>query len=111
MQQNSIHCYCDEEHDINCAADMRNALLERPVRGLTAFVCAIDETKKNLKVNKIDGLSKLHNFKHDEKGLRIWKAYDIGPGKLIPFDDLVVKQQDATGLFSVVYLPNTIKLQ
>ena len=96
--KSSIRCYCDEGHDINCAADMRTALLERPVRGVTASVCAIDEEKKNLKVNKIHGFSKLHNFKYDEKGLRVWKAYDIGPGKLIPFDDLVVKQQDSTGL-------------
>ncbi|KAK2561892.1 hypothetical protein P5673_015292 [Acropora cervicornis] len=31
--------------------------------------CAIDEKKNNLKVNKIDGLSRLHNFTWDDKGL------------------------------------------
>ena len=77
---------------------MRTALLERPVRGVSASVGAIDEKKNNLKVNKIDGFSKLHNFAYDEKGLRVWRAYDIGQGKLIPFDDVVVEQQEATGL-------------
>ena len=77
---------------------MRTALLKRPVRGVSASVCAIDEKKNNLKVNKIDGFSKLHNFAYDEKGLCVWRAYDIGQGKLIPFDDVVVEQQEATGL-------------
>ena len=51
-----------------------------------------------LKVNKIDGFSKLHNFTYDDKGLRVWRAYDIGPGKLIPFGDVVVEQQEVTAL-------------
>ena len=96
--KSSIRCYCDEGHDINCAANMRTALLERPVRGVNASVCVIDERKNNLKVNKIDGFSKFHNFTYDDKGLRVWRAYGIGPGKLIPFDDVVVEQQEATGL-------------
>ena len=64
--KSSIRCYCDEGHDINCVANMRNALLERPVRGVSASVCAINEKKNNLKVNKIDGLSKFHNFTYDD---------------------------------------------
>ena len=97
--KSSIRCFCDEGHDINCTANMRTALLERPVRGrVSASVCAIDEKKNNLKVNKIDCFSKLHNFTWDDKGLRVWRAYDVGPGKLIPFDDVLVQQQEATGL-------------
>ena len=85
--KSSIRCYCDEGHDINCAANMRTTLFERPVR--IASVCVIDEKKNNLKVNKIDGFSKLHNLTCDDKGLRVWRSYDIGPGKLIPSDDVV----------------------
>ena len=80
-----IHCYCDEGHDINCAGNMRTALLERTVRGVSVSVRVIDEKKKNLNVNKIDGFSKLHNFTYDDKGLRVWRAYDIGPGKVTNF--------------------------
>ena len=61
-------------------------------------MCVIDEKKNNLKVNKLDGFSKFHNFTYDDKGVRVWRAYDIGPGKLIPFYDVVVQQQEATGL-------------
>ncbi|KAL9961193.1 hypothetical protein ACROYT_G030093 [Oculina patagonica] len=76
---------------------MRTALLEHPVRGVTASVCAIDEKKNTLKVNKIDGLSKLHNFAYDDKGIRVWRAYGIGPGKLLSFDDVITEQQGKTG--------------
>ena len=96
--KSSIRRYCDEGHDINSATNMRTALLERPVQGVSASVCAIDEKKNNLEVNKIDGFSKLHTFTWDNKGLRVWRAYDIGPGKLTSFDDVVVEQQEATGL-------------
>ena len=54
--------------------------------------------KEQSQVNKIDGFSKFHNFTYDDKGLRVWRAYGIGPGKLIPFDDVVAEQQEATGL-------------
>ncbi|KAL9969858.1 hypothetical protein ACROYT_G022126 [Oculina patagonica] len=95
--KSSIRCYCDEGHDINCAVDMRTALLERPVRGVTASVCAIDEKKNTINVNKINGLSKLHNFAYDDKGIRVWRAYGIGPGKLISLDDVITEQQGKTG--------------
>ena len=30
--------------------------------------------------------------------MRIWRAYGIGQGRLIPYQDLIVKPQDPTGL-------------
>ena len=89
-RKSSINCYCHEGHDMNCAANMRIAL-KRPVQGVSAPVCVVDEKKNNLTVNKIDGFSKLHNFTHDDKCLLVRRACDIRPGKLIPFDDVVVK--------------------
>ena len=88
--KSSIRRYCDEGHDKTCAAHMRTALLERPVRGVTASVCAIDEKKKTLSIQKINGFSKLHNFKYDDKGLRVWRAYWVGPGKLIPLENVII---------------------
>lgn len=37
---------------------------------------------------KLEGLSLLFNFRYEEDGLRSWKAYKIGPGKLIPWSKL-----------------------
>ena len=66
-----IRRYCNEGHDILTAADMRRALSERPVKGTSASVCVVDETKKTLEVNKIEGFSKLHNIQFEEKGIRV----------------------------------------
>ena len=65
-----IRRYCNEGHDILTATDMRRALSERPVKGTSACVCAVDEAKNTLEVNKIDGFSKLHNFQIEEEGIR-----------------------------------------
>ncbi len=32
---------------------------------------------------KIEGIRFLNNFRYDSKGIRVWKAYGIGPGKLL----------------------------
>ena len=42
----SIRWYFNEGHDILCAEDMRTALSERPVRGMSTCVCAVHEEKK-----------------------------------------------------------------
>lgn len=94
----SIRSYRNEGHDIACAKDIYTALLERPIRGVTTAVCAIDENKKSIKVKNIEGFSKLHNFTYERKGLRVRRAYGIGPGKLLPYDDVVINPQEADGL-------------
>ena len=96
--KSSIRRYCNEGHDVLSAKDTRTALSERPVRGTTACVYSIDETKQELEVNKIDGFSKYHNFKFEEDGIRVWKAYGIGQGKLILYRDTIPKPQGPTGL-------------
>ena len=37
---------------------------------------------------KWDRISALKNFQFEEKGIRVWKAYKIGPGKLVPWKDI-----------------------
>ena len=37
---------------------------------------------------KWDGISALNNFQFEERGIRVWKAYKIGPGKLVPWKDI-----------------------
>lgn len=93
-----IRRYCNEGHDILTAADMRRALSERPVKGTSACVCVVDETKKTLDVNKIEGFSKLHNIQFEEKGIRVWRSYGVGRGKEVSFEELVSLSQENTGL-------------
>lgn len=93
-----IRRFCNEGHDILTAGDMRKALSERPVKGTSACVCEVDESKRTLEVNKIDGFSKLHNIQFGEKSIRAWRSYGIGRGKEISYDQLVSNDQGDTAL-------------
>jgi len=77
-------------------ADMREALKERPVRRTTAAVRILDESSRNLQINKIKHFSEYHNFQYDESGLRAWTAYAVGPGKFYP---LAVVVFEASGTY------------
>ena len=77
---------------------MCTALSERPVRGTTACICLVNETQKALQVNKVYGFSRYHNFKFELNGFRVWRAYGVGKGKVIPYQDIVVQPQGPTDL-------------
>ena len=99
--KNSVRVYCNEGHDILTAMDMRKALMERPVRGTTAAVCTLNTSNCTLEVNKILNFSTYHNFSYEQAGLRVWKAYNIGTGKFIPYFDIVSKNQGPTDLSTI----------
>ncbi|KAK3728256.1 hypothetical protein QZH41_006730 [Actinostola sp. cb2023] len=94
----AIRKYCAEGHDIINVSNMREALKERPIKGTTAAVSILNDSKKNLQINKITRFSELHNFRYENSGLRVWKAYAVGIGKLIPWQSLYVRHQGPTNL-------------
>ena len=77
---------------------MYTALKERPVSGTTATVCTIEEQNNMLEMVVINNYSKLHNFEFTSNGLRVWKAFNIGPGKLVSLKNIVTFPQGATKL-------------
>ena len=94
----AIRTYSNEGHDILSAKDMRRALIEHPVSGVTASVNKIDVSKMSAEVKPIKYLNGFHNFEIEDQGLRVRKAYGIGRGKFIPFSDIVVKKQEQTDI-------------
>ena len=96
--KSSIRTYCNEGHDVLTAVDMRNALIKHPVKGTTAAVNVVNETKKTLSINKIEHFSTFHNFKYEDSGVKVWKCYGIGNGKFIPYDGIYIKHQGPTVL-------------
>jgi hypothetical protein len=90
----AIRRYCDEGHDILSAKDMKKALLEGPVSGVTASVNKIDESKMSAEVKPMKNFNSFHNFEIEEHSLRVRKAYGIRKGKFIPFSDVVIKKQE-----------------
>ena len=96
--KSAIRRYCNKGHDVISAKDMRTALSEHPVRGTTACICSVNKLHLTLAVKRMDGFSRYHNFKFDLNGVRVWRAYGVGQGKLIPYEDIIVKPQGPTDL-------------
>ena len=94
----AVKRYCNEGRDILTAQDMQTALKERPVRGTTAGVFCMNDKFITLKLKKIPNFSALHNFEFTSRGLRMWKAFKIGAGKLTAWNNIIFCLQEATCL-------------
>ena len=81
--------------------DRGYALTKHPVKGTTAAVRIVDESKNTLCINKIEHFSSFHNFEYGDIGLRVWKCYGIGKGKYIPYDVIYIKHQGQTSLQTI----------
>jgi len=94
-----IKRWVNEKHDVITAENMKEALESHGgLKGCRAAVVQVDITKSVGADNKIPGISLLNNFKFEENGVRAWKAYDVGPGRFFPFDEVVMERQGDTGL-------------
>lgn len=94
-----IKRWINEKNDVITAEDMKTALESHGgVKGCRVAVVEVDTSKENNTDNKIPGISLLNNFQYQKNGIRVWKAYNIGPGRVIPFKDLIVLPQGETGL-------------
>ena len=94
----AVRRYCDERHDIQLAADMREALLERPVQGVTASVCEVNGKQKAIDSTKIPNFSAYHYLEFEPRGIRVLKAYSVGQGKTVIYTDIVRKPQGSTSI-------------
>ena len=68
------------------------------IKGCRAAVVEVETIRERNKDSKILGISVLNNFHYEEFGIRVWKAYDIAPRRLIPYSGLGVTPQGDTGL-------------
>ena len=46
-----------------------------------------------LEINKIANFNSLHNFKFTKEGLRVWRAFNVGPKMFIPRNKIVICPQ------------------
>ena len=90
-----IKRWVNERHNVVTAEDMKAALESHcGIKGCRAAVIEVDTTReRNNKIPRV-----LNNFQYEEYGIRVWKVYDIGPGRLIPYSGLGVAPQGDTGL-------------
>ena len=100
--KSALKTFGNEGNDFLTASDMRRALEERKVSGTTACVGKIDEAKNSLVIKKVKGFSTIHNFQYESNGIRLWKAYGIGDGKLINNNFLFSSHLERSSLLEVV---------
>lgn len=80
-----MQLYLNEGHDIETAAQMKVAIESSGgVPGVVVTLASTPEQQPKKTVTW-DGVSYLNNFQYESDGLRVWKAFDIGPGKLLPW--------------------------
>lgn len=96
--KSSIRRFCDEGNDVLTAKDMHTALSHHPVKGATASTNIICESVEQIKMNKIKNFSSFHNFEYVDNGIRVWKAFGIGKGKVISDKALYITHQEDTKL-------------
>ncbi|VDI78120.1 Hypothetical predicted protein [Mytilus galloprovincialis] len=82
--------YVNEGNDVVTAEQMKKAIdlkknFNYRVKVVTPVI-DLDPVQNSIK--SIPGISQLHNFKFEDSCLRVWKAYGIGAGKLIPWTDI-----------------------
>ena len=94
-----IRRFVNEKNDVVTAEDMKRAIESYGgLRGCRVAVVEVDSAKDLHDNNKIPEISLLYNFKFEEKGIRTWKAYNIGKGNLMTNKDLEVLPQQITSL-------------
>ena len=81
------------------AENMKEALESHScLKGCRAAVVQVDTTKSVGVENKLPGISLLNNFLYEERGVRAWNGYKVGPGCFIPYDKVIIERQGDTGL-------------
>lgn len=80
-----IAVYLNSGHDIETASQILEAISSFDgVAGVQAMICSPPTSPLRTSI-KWEGVSFISNIQHDEECLRVWKAYKIGPGKLVPY--------------------------
>ncbi|KAK3736760.1 hypothetical protein QZH41_008000 [Actinostola sp. cb2023] len=94
-----IRRWINEKHDVITAQHMKQALESHGgLKGCRVAVVKIDPSTDNSSDNKIPGISLLNNFSYEYDGIRAWRSYNIGPGRLFTYADLQVQPQRKTCL-------------
>lgn len=94
-----IRRFVNENNDVTTAEEMKKALESHGgLRGCRVAVVEIDPSKDLHEANKIPDISLLYNFKFEDSGIRVWKAYNIGEGKLLKYKNLQIQPQDIASL-------------
>lgn len=93
--------YLGEGIDINLASDKKRALDSYGgVKSCRIAVLELDISKQDINDHNWKGIQSLNNFEFRSTGIRVWKAFSVGTGKLVKNKELkdMASLQRNTGL-------------
>ena len=95
-------------HDIDTTSQMQEAIESfGGVPGVKVKLCSTLSSSVKKQV-KWDGASFISNIQYSKDGLRVWRAYNIGPGKSIPWSKFdVPDKQELSSLVSSTNIDNS----
>ncbi|CAH3020126.1 unnamed protein product [Porites evermanni] len=77
-----IRRFLNEGNDVKSANDMKTAIESYGgIKGCYAAVCLVQPSAQTMSKHNMAGIQSLHNFSYENGGIRVWRAYNVGPGK------------------------------
>ncbi|CAH3145827.1 unnamed protein product [Porites evermanni] len=77
-----IRRFLNEGNDVKSANDMKTAIESYGgIKGCYAAVCLVQPSAQTMSKHNMAGIQSLHNFSCENGGIRVWRAYNVGPGK------------------------------
>ena len=80
--KNHMRRFINEDNDVKTASDMKAAIESYGgIKGCYAAVCLSKASAQTMTKHTMAGVQGLHNFSYENGGMRVWRAYDVGPEK------------------------------
>ncbi len=96
--KSSVRKYCNEGQDV-LNAYVRCMPRSRSIQSKEhASVSEVDESKKNIELNKIHNFGSYHNFEFDGDNIKVWKAFGVGDGKTLKESSILINHLESTRL-------------
>ena len=78
--------FLNSGHDIETAEQMKSAMESSGgVPGVRVMLCGSQDILKPVAVKR-EGMSFINNIEYGSDGMRVWRSYAVGPGKVLPWN-------------------------
>ena len=85
-----VRYYINEGHDVLTAQNFKEAMLSHGGMGGVRVALVTDAADKSQKevTGRWEGINSFNNFLYQEGRVTVWKAFNIGQGKTLPWSQL-----------------------
>ncbi len=88
VQKSHVRMYVGSCNDVETPEQVVNALRSEGGVLNTSVALADFQEQKNKSSATLPGIKLLRNFQFSGEGLKVWKAYSMGPGRLFSWEDI-----------------------